>query len=260
MTYILFIFGCLIGSFLNVVILRLPKGESLSGRSHCAFCKKTLTWLELIPLVSFLIQKGKCRHCKKSFSSRYFIIESLTGLLFVLAWLRFGPSNLISYVSFFNILFALAVFVIVFIIDLEHYLILDAIIFPAIVTVLLIHIIVAILSGMNVGTVLLTQSLVVVGSAIPFFAVWYFSGGRWMGFGDVKLALLLGVFFGWPQVVVAIMVGVLLGGITSVFLLIFSGKHLKSQIPFGTFLSLGAVFTLFYGQEILNWYLALLSF
>jgi leader peptidase (prepilin peptidase) / N-methyltransferase len=260
MIIILFIFGCLIGSFLNVVILRLPKGQSLSGRSHCVFCKETLTWVELVPLASFLIQKGKCRHCKKSFSPRYFIIESLTGLLFALAWLRFEPNSFVSYVSFFNILFALAIFVIVFTIDLEHYLILDTIIFSAIVTVLLAHAVLAILSGTGIGGVLLTQAMVAAGSAIPFFAIWYFSQGKWMGFGDVKLALLLGVIFGWPQVVVAIMAGVLLGGIASVFLLIFGGKHLKSQIPFGTFLSLGAALTLFYGQGILHWYLALLSF
>ncbi len=257
-----FIFGSVIGSFLNVVILRLPRGQSLGGRSGCPRCGRGLLPWELVPLLSFLFLRGKCSSCGKKISPRYFFIEFVTGLLFVLICLYAPPVNIFSSLLLLKLWLAAAVLVVVFVIDLEHYLILDRVIFPGSVLMLLINVFLTAASGrhlLSLAGFFVSGLAGAMSVTVPFFLLWYFSRGTWLGFGDVKLAVFLGLVLGWPQSLVGLMLAVFLGGTVSLLLLCFSGKNLKSQVPFGTFLSLGALLAVFYGPQLLRWYLAILG-
>lgn len=258
-----FLFGTAIGSFLNVVILRLPQNESLNGRSHCPHCHHILSSPDLLPLFSFLFLLGKCRHCGKKISPRYFIIELLTGLLFALSWWLLQPFNLPGFILLLKGFFIVSTLVAVFVIDLEHYLILDSVVFPALATVTILNFILDLSAGKFIFSLqgnFLNGLVAAALAALPFFAIWKVSRGRWMGFGDVKLALFLGASLGLAGVFVALMLAILLGGAISTILLVFSQKTLKSRLPFGTFLSLGGVVALFYGEKLFSWYLSFLGF
>ncbi|HYV33357.1 MAG TPA: prepilin peptidase [Candidatus Limnocylindria bacterium] len=258
-----FIFGAAIGSFLNVVILRLPEEEKLNGRSHCLNCQHQLTVWDLIPILSFVFLGGKCRYCKKQFSPRYFVIELVTALLFALCCQLLKPDSLLLFILLLKYCFVASVLVVVFVIDLEHFLILDSVIFPGIIVLFALNLGLSIIGKqpvLNGHSYFISGLLGSVLAPLPFFVIWYFSGGKWMGFGDVKLAIFLGAALAFPLVFVGIMVGILLGGATSIFLLAFASQTLKSRIPFGTFLSLGAMLSLFYGERLLNWYLSILGF
>lgn len=258
-----FIFGAIVGSFLNVVILRLPHGGNLNGRSHCPACSHALGVWDLFPILSFMLLKGRCRYCRAKISPRYWLIEFTTALLFALAWQYLQPQSPALVLQLFKFWLFESILLAVFVIDLEHYLILDQIIFPG-----------AILAALfNLGRDLLTRTPVVglqsyfisgllgaLALGALFFGLWYFSKGRWLGFGDVKLSVFLGLALGWPLSAVGLMLAVLLGGLAALFLLSFGGKTLKSRLPFGTFLALGALITLFYGEKLLAWYLAFLGF
>lgn len=263
LTFFSFCFGAIIGSFLNVVILRLPNNKTLTGRSHCPECGRTLTVLELFPIFSYLIQRGRCKGCHLKISPRYWIVEIVTGLLFAAAFYYLMPTSFLSVVMLIKFWLVLAVLVVVFMIDLEHFLILDVVVFPAAAATLALNIILDLAFHIQI---LSAQSHFVSGLLgafvlwLLFFLVWRMSFGKWLGFGDVKLAILLGLILGWPLIMVGFMIAVLLGGAVSLFLLIFSNKTLKSQIPFGTFLALGTVLALFYGDKLLSWYLAILGF
>jgi leader peptidase (prepilin peptidase)/N-methyltransferase len=261
--FIIFLFGSCIGSFLNVVILRLPEDQKLTGRSHCPNCLNTLRPLELVPLFSYLFLSGKCRHCGYKISARYFIIEFITGALFALSWWLVQPQNFFGFVLLIKDVFIISALLAVFVIDLEHYIILDSIVFPAAFAALLLNLILNLSARqpiLNFHSYFLSAIVGAVAAPLPFFLGWFFSKGRWMGFGDVKLAIFLGAALGWPIVGVGLMAAVFLGGIVSLILLMLTDKTLKSQVPFGTFLALGSVLALFYGQTLLHWYLAILGF
>ncbi len=262
-TILVFFFGAIIGSFLNVVILRLPEGEKLSGRSHCPNCRHQLGSLELIPLFSFLFLGGKCLSCKRPISPRYFVVEAVTGLLFAAAWHQVSPATPMALFVLFSDFFVLSVLVIVFAVDFEHFIILDSVTFLSLAVVTILN---AGLDVMGHNPVLTFHSHLAIGlvgavlGALPFFLLWFFSKGRWMGFGDVKLGLLLGAVFGWQLFAVCFMLAIFLGTMVSIFLLLGKSKTLKSRVPFGTFLSVAAVITLFYGPQLLRWYLSYVGF
>ncbi len=260
LTGIIFYFGAIIGSFLNVVILRLPDERKLTGRSSCNFCGHTLEPIDLFPLFSFVLLRGRCRHCHKAISPRYFIIELLAGLIFAGFWLILAPTNLAEAAVFIKSCFIASVLICVFIIDLEHFIILDSVVFFSSAVVLVFNIFLSRSDLWTVNNVMISGAMAAILGALPFWLIWYFSQGRWMGFGDVKLGLFLGLALGWPQIFVAYFIAILLGGFISVILLAFTKKNLKSQIPFGTFLSLGALISLFYGPRLLHWYMAFLGF
>jgi len=262
-TFLSFCFGAIIGSFLNVVILRLPEGQSLNGRSHCVKCHHLLGAFDLIPLVSFVFLKGHCRYCGVKISPRYFIVELVCGLLFAAAFYSIRPADFSAAVLLLKYWLVLAALLAVFVIDFEHFLILDCIVFPAAGAALILNFVLDL--SLHIKLLSLGSNLVsgLLGAAVLwllFYAVWFFSSGKWLGFGDVKLAILLGLILGWPLVLVGFMIAVIIGGAVSALLLAFFGKTLKSQIPFGTFLAIGAVLALFYGDKLLNWYLAILGF
>jgi leader peptidase (prepilin peptidase)/N-methyltransferase len=261
--FLAFCFGAIIGSFLNVVILRLPAGETLTGRSHCVKCNHTLGGLDLVPVLSFVFLKGRCRFCEAKISFRYFIVESITGLLFAAALIYLNPVSFAGAALLLKYWLALSVLLAVFAIDFEHFLILDQVVFPAAALIFASNIILDLILHINILSLYSHTVSGLLAAAVLwllFFLVWFFSKGLWLGFGDVKLAALLGLILGWPLILVGFMLAVILGGAVSAFLLLFKGKTLKTRIPFGTFLALGTVFALFYGDKLLNWYLAFLGF
>ncbi len=263
LTFLAFCFGSIIGSFLNVIILRLPANQSLNGRSHCISCGHTLGVLDLAPLLSYLFLFGNCRYCKVKISPRYFILEAITGLLFAVSYYYIQPQNLVPAIQLLKYWIILAALVVIFVVDLEHFLILDEVIFPVSGAIFLLNIILDVCLKINIFSPHSNFLSGLIAAAVLwvfFYLVWFFSKGLWLGFGDVKLAILLGLALGWPLILVGFMLAILLGGVVSAFLLIFMGKNLKSQIPFGTFLALGTVLALFYGDKVLNWYLAILGF
>lgn len=261
-----FVFGSAMGSFLNVVILRLPGGKSLGGRSHCGSCGKTLKALDLIPLVSFLFLRGRCRYCGAKISPRYFIIEALTGLLFAFLLLNFFPVSPAQGVLLAKFLALLCIVIVVFVVDLEHYVILSNVLLVGTGLVFLAD---AVLDFMHAGgaefavfhSYVLNGLLGAAVCFLPFFLAWAWPPqGTYMGFGDVELAPFLGLALGWPLGPLAIFIAILLGGIVGIFLILRGKKTLKSRIPFGTFLSVAAIISLFYGDKLLHWYLFFLGF
>ena len=261
--FLIFYFGCIIGSFLNVVILRLPREESLNGRSHCSNCGHTLSWLDLFPLFSYLGLLGKCRYCKKAFSPRYFLIELVTGLLFLAAFTFLRPVDLIGYLTLLKYVIALSAMVVVFMVDLEHMLIFDNVLLAAGLPALAINFLVDYLAKNNfLSLASLTMGGLFAGSLFAgiFFLLWLVSKGAWIGFGDVKLMLVLGVVLGWPVAAVAWLLAYFLGTAFVLPLLFFRKTHLSSRLPFGCFLALASAFCLFYGQTLAAWYLRTIGF
>ena len=258
-----FVFGSIIGSFLNVLILRLPNEQKLGGRSHCPNCHHILGVLDLIPIISYLALLGRCRYCGKKISPRYIIVEIITALLFALSWQVAAPVSLAGLILLVKYWLAAAALIIIFVIDWEHYIILDSVIFKVLAVMLLLSATQDTFLGawhLNLSSVFFSGLVGAMAAFLPFFLLWYFSKGEWLGFGDVKLSLLLGIILGWPQIYLGYFLSVMLGGAVSAGLLIFTRSTLKSRLPFGTFLSIGTFVILLYGDVILRWYMAFLGF
>lgn len=256
------IFGTLIGSFLNVVIWRLPRGQGLGGRSHCPQCGTTLGARDLVPVASYLFLARRCRHCHHLISGRYALMEITTGLLFAWSWHLIHPGDALGYMLAVRLLIIVAVLLVVFVVDLEHYVILDVVIFPAAAVILADNIFLDRafhVSWLSLGSYTFGGIIAAAGLAAFFFLLWLVSRGKWIGLGDVKLALLLGVALGWPAILVSTMAAFFSGTIVSIFLLIRGTKGLKSPIPFGTFLALGALLGLWYGPQVWHWYLGVIG-
>ena len=251
-----FLLGLTVGSFLNAVVDRLEKGESaLRGRSYCPHCKHQLAWQDLIPVASFLMLGGKCGYCKGRISPQYPIIEIATGLIFLILNLKLQVSNLNQGSSFETLsifyLWAIASFlVILFVYDLRHYILPDRILFPAIGLALLWDLLA--LRSLGEG-----GSFVVSGFAAAafFLTIFLLSRGRAMGFGDAKLALFMGLFLGWPNILVALFAAFFSGALVGIVLIVLKKKGMKSEVPFGPFLIGGTFLALLWGKEIVDWYL-----
>jgi leader peptidase (prepilin peptidase)/N-methyltransferase len=244
------IFGAIVGSFLNVCIHRVPKGESIvAPGSHCPHCKSPIKFYDNIPLVSYLLLGRKCRYCHGVISIQYPLVEGVTALSSFLLFVRFG----VSWSYFFYFAFVAALIVIT-VIDLFHQIIPDVISLPGIGVGLLACLIFPGLPFLNslIGMLLGGGSLFVVGTLYQ----WLFKR-EGMGGGDVKLLAMIGAFLGWKAVILTILLSSLIGSITGVIVMVARGKDFKYAIPFGPFLSLGAVISLFYGQAIITWYLHL---
>ncbi len=249
MWYIISIlFGAMIGSFLNVCIMRLPKGESIVfPGSHCPYCQKPIQFYDNIPLVSYLVLKAKCRYCKTPISIQYPLVEGMTALSSFLIFAKFGPSlNFLFYFVFISALIVIAV------IDLYHQIIPDVVSLPGIG--------VGIIGGLILPNITFLNSLIglLVGGGSLFLVAtlyqWLFKR-EGMGGGDVKLLAMIGAFLGWKAVIMTILMGSFIGSLSGIILMMFKGKDFKYAIPFGPFLSLGAVISLFFGEQLINWYL-----
>lgn len=255
---IIFFFGLIIGSFLNCVIYRLEKGQSfLSGRSFCPYCKQKLNWQDLIPLLSFFILNGKCRYCYKKISWQYPLVELATGILFVLIMVFMTPIVFTASVVLTTLwlFFIVSILIIIFVYDLKHYLILDKVIYPAIAITFLYNFINSYFILHTSHFILNTVFAAFIASAF-LYSIFFISKGKWMGFGDVILALLMGLLLGWPKIFLALFGAFFIGAIMGIGLIIFQKKTLKSEVPFGPFLITGTLIALFWGQAIINWYIS----
>ncbi len=258
-----FVFGGVIGSFLNVVILRLPEERSISGRSHCPSCKNVLRAIDLVPIFSYLFLGGRCRNCKTVISARYLVIELISAFCFAFAYYMIWPQSILDVIILFKIWFVVSVLISVFVIDLEHFLILDKIIFPASIIVLIFNIGVDLWGNFGFNSIFLSNTIGgVVGAVVTAgtcFAIWYVSKGKWIGFGDVKFMLFLGVVLGFPVSIMSFFLSFMLGAAIAIPMLVLGGYSFGSKLPLGTFLSASVFISLFWGTEILNWYLHLIG-
>jgi len=237
LSIIIFVFGLIVGSFLNCLIYRLEKKESfLGGRSYCPSCWHSLNWLDLIPVLSFLLLKAKCRYCQKPISWQYPLVEIATGLFFLLI-LNFQ-------FSIFNLIIA-CFLIVIFVYDLKHFIIPDKVVFPAILV-----------SGLYLFLRYDASYIYAAfGAALFFFLFVFLSRGKWMGIGDIKLAFLMGLFLGFPNILVALFLAFLIGAVVGIALITTKKKELKSEIPFGPFLVLGTFIALLWGERLVDWYL-----
>lgn len=245
-----FIFGAVVGSFLNVCICRLPKHESLAfPASHCPQCGFVIPFYDNIPIVSYLLLKGRCRSCKVRISPRYPLVELVNGLLTLLLFVKFGPT--LTFGILF--LFCSALVVITFI-DLEHQIIPDVISLPGIVAGLAASFFLPWLGWQSslIGILAGGGSLLLVAYGYQLI-----TGKEGMGGGDIKLLAMMGAFLGWRAVPFIIFAGSLLGSVIGISLMLLQRKDSKLAIPFGPFLAFGAVLYIFYGREIISWYFSL---
>lgn len=249
-----FLLGLVVGSFLNVVIYRLPRGLNfVKGRSFCPNCRKTIAWYDNLPLFSFIVLRGKCRRCHSPISLRYPVVELLTGIVTVLIlnfkfeilnqFLIFNFKNLIE--TFLYLVFVWAL-IAIFFIDLEHQIIPDETIFPVITLFL-------VFSLINNYQLLITNYLPsAIGAFMFLFLVWAITKGRGMGFGDVKLAFLMGLSLGFPKIILAFYIAFLTGALVGVILVLARKKKFGQQIAFGPFLVLGVIVALIWGEKAIN--------
>jgi len=245
--------GMIIASFLNVCADRLPAGQSLVyPPSHCPACSRRLAVKDLIPVFSYLWLRGRCRYCRAPIPRRVLWVEVTTAALFGLAYWQHGLSVELP-IAFFYI----SLFMVILVIDLEHGLILNKIVYPALVVALLLSVFFTIFLP-QVGIVPNIARAAIGGGIgfVVFFLIIFVSRGG-MGFGDVKLAALIGLATGFPLVVVALLMGMILGGLAAVILLGFKIKKRREAMPFGPFLAVTAIATLLWGSDILNWYLGI---
>lgn len=245
-----FLIGASIGSFLNVCIARIPEKKSIvSPPSSCPKCGQGIKFYDNIPLLSYLVLRGRCRQCKTSISMRYPLVELLTAILSVFLMMRFGPS--ISYLIYFCLISALLT---ITFIDLDHRIIPDVISLPLIPLGFLASFLLIQLTWLDslIG-------ILVGGGSLLLVAVIYekLTGHEGMGGGDIKLLAMLGAFLGWEGVLFTIMASSLLGTIIGGGGMLISGKGRRFAIPFGPFLSLGAVLYILWGNLLIGWYLEL---
>ncbi len=247
--------GLCIGSFLNCVIYRLEKNVSfVKGRSYCPNCKHQLIWLDLVPVFSFLFLGGKCRYCRQKISIEYPIVEIVTSLLFLLIFkYQFSSINFEGIITILFWWYVASSLVVIFVYDLKYCLIPDSVLFPAIAITFLYQLFFHFHLLLNYG-------LATVIAPGFFLAIFLVSKGKWMGFGDVKLAILLGLLLGFPNILVGLFLAFFFGAIIGVLLLWLNKKGLKSEIPFAPFLILGTFVALFWGEQIIHWYTHFLIF
>mgnify|MGYP003393724366 FL=1 len=230
-----FLLGTIIGSFLNVVILRYNTGVSITGRSGCFSCGKKLEWYELVPILSFLFLRGKCSKCNTKISWQYPLVELVTGLLFVFSF-QYG----------FYYLFIFSLLIVITVYDLRHKIIPDGLVFTFIGLAFLKLFYYTNILDFLAGPILF----------VPFFLLWYLSKGKWMGFGDAKLAIGIGFFMGFVGGVSSIILGFWIGAMAGLLWIGISamfGKHIgmKSEIPFAPYLILGMLITFFFHINVI---------
>jgi leader peptidase (prepilin peptidase) / N-methyltransferase len=246
------ILGTCIGSFLNVVIDRLPAGKSLVyPPSGCDACQHRLSWLDLFPVFSFLFLRGRCHYCQAKIPIRVFWVELGTGLLTAFLFWHFGWKPILPVVIVYS-----SFLIIIGMIDLKHQLIFNVITFPVAIIALIVNFFVPNVFSLHnflFGLIGGAFGLVFLALAAIFSLLIFKKEG--MGMGDVKMAAMIGLMVGFPNVIVALFGGILLGGLTAIFLVIFKKKSRMDIIPFGTFLSLATIITFLWGSDIIHWYL-----
>jgi leader peptidase (prepilin peptidase)/N-methyltransferase len=239
--------GAVIGSFLNVCIYRLPRGRSVVWpASACPSCRRPLAWYENVPVVSWLVLLGHCRTCQAAITSRYPLVEALTGAMFAAAWWYYGP----GWVLVSRLILGCAL-IVLFAIDLEHQLLPNLITVPGIV----VGFALSFLTG--VGWVSSLIGIAIGGGLLFAIAEAYYRvrGEEGLGMGDVKMLAMIGAFLGWPATLMTLMMGSIAGSIVGMLIIALRRGDMKYALPFGTFLAMGAALSATIGPNLLRWYL-----
>lgn len=244
---IILFFGLFIGSFLNVCIYRIPRRESIAyPPSHCPNCNNKIKYYDLIPVLSYMILKGKCRYCKEKISIKYLLIEMLTGIVYVLSYIRFGTS-----IEFVKSALILSILIAVAFIDLEYSIIPVKLMIFACAAGILLNIIGYKLDG-NLLDYL--YGFLLGGGVIG--AIVAITGG--MGGGDIQLMAVIGLFLGFKLTLLTLMLSFIIGACAGLILIGLKKKSRRDFIPFGPWISLAACLSIFIGEGIINWYISLL--
>lgn len=244
--------GLMVGSFLNMLTIRLANEESLKvQRSYCPHCRHILAAKDLIPILSFLWLRGKCRYCRAPISWQYPLVELTTAVFFVLIAARhFGSTTYYILPTTYFILLRDLIFtsglIALFVLDFRWYIVPDEISIPLIIFAFVANIalrmpLASLLIGMAIGGGL-------------YFLLWSLSQGRWVGSGDIRLGLLLGAMLGASGTLAALFVSYMIGGATAALLLATGRRQFGSKLPMGTFLTVGAFIAMLYGQSIASWF------
>ena len=236
-----FLLGLIFGSFINVVIYRLPKGMSLGGRSACPSCGDKIRWYDLIPLLSYILLRGKCRKCGAGISPRYAIVELMTGVLFLAAFWVYG----LSY-DFILCAIMLLNLVIIAFIDAQTTLIYDRFV-----------VIIAVLGAISLvlhPSEWLSRLIGIFAVSLPFLIIAIFGG---MGGGDIKLMAAAGLYLGWEKILFALLAGSIAGGVYVAYLALVGKARRGKEVPFGPFLSFGIAAAALAGTYVIDWYFGL---
>ncbi|TDT61967.1 prepilin peptidase [Fonticella tunisiensis] len=247
MLLLVFIFGLIIGSFLNVCIYRIPRGESIScPPSHCTSCGRRIRWYDMFPVLSYLLLRGKCRFCGDRISIKYPLIELTTGALFAALYINYGLSfEFIKFALFISLL------IVIGIIDLNT---MDVYLKTTIF-------------GVISGIVFMIIGYYLYGNVMEYISGGLLGGGtialiiiltKGMGWGDAEICLVSGLFLGLRLAVVMLFLSFVIGGFTGIALILLKKKSRRDYIPFGPFIALSSIVTTFFGERILTWYLSLL--
>ncbi|WP_027339316.1 prepilin peptidase [Halonatronum saccharophilum] len=239
---VIFIFGSIVGSFLNVVIYRLPAGKSIVfPPSECGNCGHRLGFLDLIPIISYLLQKGRCRHCGTKFSIQYPLVEFLTGLLFLALYWKFNLG-----IEFYLYLVLASLLISATFIDFKHQIIPNKLTYSGIIF--------GISSSLYFDHIGFRWALLgfLIGGGFLLLVAIASRGG--MGVGDVKFAALIGTFIGPTQTFVGIILGALIGSVVGIALIVTKQIGGKDRIPFGPLIALGTLLMIFFGDSIIDLY------
>jgi len=245
---LIFILGLIVGSFNNVCIYRIPRNESIIyPASHCPKCRSNISRQDNIPLLSYILLKGRCRNCKSKISIQYPVVELLTGLIYLIIYLTYG----LSIQSLIYIILSSALIIIAFI-DLNEQIVPDVISLPGIVIGFIISFFVSYISFINsaLGVFVGGGIILIIGLAGSVIFKKEAMGG-----GDVKLAAMIGAFLGWRYIIISLFLGFFLGALAGIFLIMSKIKSRKDMIPFGPFIVLGSFITLLWGEQIISWYI-----
>lgn len=256
--------GLAIGSFLNVCIDRLPARKSLvSPPSHCDACQHPISPADNIPLVSYLWLRGRCRYCGAHIPFRVWLVEAITGLLFLLAFWRYilSPAQA-EYATFAITVFWGCVFLVIIFIDWEHQLILNKITYPAAIVAIILLGVDSFITGVSLfpGRLFIPETslfsgLISGGVLLVIFLLITLLRPGSMGMGDAKLVTLIGLVCGFPLMIIAMLIGVILGGAVAIVLLVMKKKGRKDVMPYGAFLGIGPIIALLFANELISWYL-----
>jgi leader peptidase (prepilin peptidase)/N-methyltransferase len=254
---LVFLVGLSVGSFLNVLVFRTHEGRPPTGRSRCATCRRTIAWYDLIPVASFFLLRGRCRRCQGEIAWQYPLVEAATGLLFFIVFTReaaLAPSSLGDFFAA-TLVFLLRDFVftafliLVFVYDLRYMLIPDRFTIPAMLAALVFNV------WLGVSTGSLLAGAVVIGGF--FLAQYAVSRGTWVGDGDIRLGVLMGLMLGLRDGMVALFLAYVIGAAVGIWLLLARKASPKTPIAFGTFLSVGTFVALLWADPIVAWYVEL---
>lgn len=246
-SFIAFIFGASIGSFLNVLIDRLPKEENINGRSHCDHCGKKIAWYDLFPIISFIFLKARSRCCKKKLSFQYPLIETITGLIFIFITKQYAVIDWRQIIILLSFLGVASCLIVIFVSDLKYHLISDYILLALFIFSFIFHLSNNII--IEQWSNYLISALIV---AFPIWLIYFISKERAMGLGDVYLSAVMGFLLGWKEGLLALYIAFITGAIFGLVLILMKNKKLKSKVAFGPFLVIGTVLMLLWGETILK--------